>query len=167
MYKDDDDLDEEGKPKEKVCMKGVDEMTWIEFHRKTDHKVGKASIRCDYCDRPKQSNRAKLIHHDLCDRGPNADGEPTNSCDLCTYSCQSHATLRNHINCEHQEETGVTEPKCWRCSKCAKIFKSASGYRGHDYTKKKKRRGRKPKGASATVSILSEINLLYTKPLEI
>ena len=159
-YKDEDDLDEEGKPKEKVCMKGADEMTWIEFHRETDHKVRKASIRCDYCDQPQQSNRVKLIHHDSCNRGPNADGELTHFCDLCTYSCQSRATLHNHINCEHPEETGATEPKCWRCSKCAKIFKLANGYHGHDCMKKKKRRGRKPKGASATVSIPSEINLL-------
>ena len=39
-YKDDDDLDEQGNPKEKVCMKGADEMTWIEFHWEMDHKVG-------------------------------------------------------------------------------------------------------------------------------
>ena len=134
-YKDEDDLNEEGKPKEKVCTKGADKMTWIEFHWETDHKVGKASVRCDYCDQPQQSNRAKLIYHDSCDRGPNADGEPTHFCDLCTYSCQSSTTLRNHI-------------------------KLANGYRGHDCTKKKKRRGRKPKGASATVSIPSEINLV-------
>ena len=39
-YKDDDDLDEQGNPKEKVCMKGADKMTWIEFHQEKDHKVG-------------------------------------------------------------------------------------------------------------------------------
>ena len=113
-YKDEDDLNEEGKPKEKVCTKGADKMTWIEFHWETDHKVGKASVRCDYCDQPQQSNRAKLIYHDSCDRGPNADGEPTHFCDLCTYSCRSSTTLRNHI-------------------------KLANGYRGHDCMKKKKR----------------------------
>ena len=79
-------------------------------------------------------------------------------CDLCTYSCHSRATLHNHINCDYPEETGAMEPKCWRCSKCAKIFKLANGYHGHDCTKKKKRRGRKLKGASAAVSIPSEKN---------
>ena len=51
-YKDEEDLDADGNPKQKVCIKGSDEVTWVQFHRETEHGVGKALVRCDYCNQP-------------------------------------------------------------------------------------------------------------------
>ena len=71
-YKDEDDLDADGNPKVKVS----DKIMWVQFHRETEHGVGKASVRCDYCNWPQQSERSKKKHHDACDQGPNKDGTP-------------------------------------------------------------------------------------------
>ena len=150
-FKDDTDLDSNNQPKNKVCIKGSDEITWIQFHRETVHGVGQASVRCKYCNRPQQSVRARKKHYASCEDGPHADGSPTQFCDYCTYGCRSVDTLRNHLQTHHPEEAGLKEAKRWRCQKCGKLFTSRNGFRGHDCTKPKprKRRGRKP---SSTVS---------------
>ena len=70
-YKDEEDLDADGNPKQKVCIKGSDEVTWVQFHHETEHGVGKASVRCDYCNQPQQSKWSKKKHHDACDQGLN------------------------------------------------------------------------------------------------
>ena len=66
-YKDEEDLDADGNPKQKVCIKGSDKFTWVQFHRKTEHRVGKALVRCDYCNRPQQSEQSKKKHLNACD----------------------------------------------------------------------------------------------------
>ena len=86
-YKDEDDLDADGNPKQKVCIKGSDKVTWVEFHRETEHGVGKALVRCDYCNRPQQSDRSKEKHHNTYDQGPHKDSAPNHFCEYCMYSC--------------------------------------------------------------------------------
>ena len=145
-YKDEEDLDADGNPKQKVCIKWSDEVTWVQFHRETEHRVGKASVRCDYCNRPQQSERSKKKHHDACNQGPNKDGAPNHFCEYCTYSCQVIDLLCNHMWTDHPAESRLKEAKHWHCLKCGKIFKTANRFRGHSCTMKKprKRCGRKP-----------------------
>ena len=79
-YTDEKDLDEKGEAKKKICEKGFDEVIGVEFHRETHHGVGKCRCRCDYCDKPQQSDHRKKEHHLSCDKGPNKDGGPTHWC---------------------------------------------------------------------------------------
>ena len=129
-YKDKEDLDADGNLKQKVCIKGSDEVTWVQFHLETEHGVGKASVRCDYCNRPQQSGWSKKKHHDACDQEPNKDGAPNHFCEYCSYSCQVIDLLSNHMWTDHPAESGLKEAKHWCCSKCGKILKQQMDFKG-------------------------------------
>ena len=133
-YLDKKENDENGQPKEKICKKGYDEEAGVLYYRKVEHSVGKAKFCCDYCDRPQQSYRRKLLHHNTCDHGPNKDEGLMHWCDEenCGYSCRSAASLRNHMGMTHFEVLGLPAPKRWTCKHCGKIFKSANGHKTHD-----------------------------------
>ena len=133
-YKDEDDCDDAGNPKEKICEKGFDEILNVEHHRETKHGVGKATCHCDYCDKLQQSKRHKKEHHAICESGPNKDGGPTHWCQIedCGYSCHGTSTLKKHMATDHHTELGLPAPKQWKCRHCRKEFKSATGHKGHD-----------------------------------
>ena len=122
------DLDADGNLKQKVCIKGSDEVTWVQFHCETEHGVGKASVRCVYCNWPQQSEWSKKKHHNACDQGPNKDSAPNHFCEYCIYSCQVIDSLHNHMRTDHPAESRLKEAKYWHCSKCGKIFKTANGF---------------------------------------
>ena len=94
-YKDEDDCNDAGNPKEKICKKGFDEILNVEHHHEMKHGVGKAMCRCDYCDKPQQSKRHKKEHHTICESGPNKDGGPMHWCQIedCSYSCHGASTF--------------------------------------------------------------------------
>ena len=133
-YKDKKDLDANGKPKQKTCIKGFDELLYVKFHHETVHNVGRCSCRCDYCDYPQQSERRKIEHHAVCEKGPNKDGGPTHWCEVedCGYSCHGASTLTKHMKTDHHEALGLAAPKQWKCRHCRKEFKSPNGFKKHD-----------------------------------
>ena len=47
--------DPKKKNKEIICEKGCDEIIGMEFHPEMEHKVGRCSCHCDYCDKPQIS----------------------------------------------------------------------------------------------------------------
>ena len=136
-YFDKKKLDEEGNPIEQVWTKGSDEETYILFHREKVHGVGKAKLRCQHCDKPQISNRAKKEHEKVCKKGTTPKDEPTGFCDHCDYSCRGKGSLCNHMNVHHLEKVGLKKGKRWRCSVCGKVYKSHSGAVQHDCPKKK------------------------------
>ena len=138
-YKDEDDRDDEGKPKKKVCEQGFDEVSFVEFHRENTHSVGRAKIRCIFCDKPQLSKRRKTSHEKICKAKPGMKpGQKTDFCKYCDYGCRGNDTLRGHVQAEHPEKVGLPAPKRYVCKRCNKKFKTSSGARGHDCTTKKK-----------------------------
>ena len=136
-------LDNQCNPIEQVCTKGSDEETYILFHHKKEHGVGKAKLWCQHCDKPQISNHAKKEHDKVCKRGTTLKDKPTNFFDHCNYSCRGRGSLHNHMNVHDLEKVGLKKGKCWRCSVCGKVCKSCSGAVQHDCPKKK---GKKKKG---------------------
>ncbi|MCG8623933.1 MAG: hypothetical protein MJE68_18330, partial [Proteobacteria bacterium] len=135
-FDDPNDLDEDGKPKKKLCEQGADEESYIIFHREKVHKVGRAKIRCTYCDKAQISNCAWKDHEKVCPKGPAKSGEPTDFCELCDYSCRGAAGLRTHMQVDHPETVGLKTGKRWKCRLCNKSYKSRSGARQHKCPKK-------------------------------
>ena len=133
-YKDEDDCDDAGNPKEKICEKGFDEILNVEHHHETKHGVGKAMCRCDYCDKLQHGKRHKKEHHAIYESGPNKDGGPTHWCQIedCSYSCHGTSTLKKHMTTDHHTELGLPALKQWKCHHCRKEFKSTTGHKGHD-----------------------------------
>ena len=144
-YTDKKDKDESGQPKKKICEKGFDEEIGVEFHRETHHNFGRCSCRCDYCDKPQQSEQHKLEHHKTCDSGPNKDGALTLWCDQdgCGYSCWTTQMMKKHMSTNHPDAVGLAVAKRWKCKVCGKEFKSLQGRKAHDCTKVKVRKPQK------------------------
>ena len=130
-YKDDEQVDDKGKPKVVVCNVVSDERAYMEYHHETVHEVGKASVRCTHCNDPQQSNRARKRHEKICKKGPTDPGEPTDFCTKCDYSCRGDATMQNHMRTDHHIDVGLAKPRRWHCKKCGKVFKSAGGAKSH------------------------------------
>ena len=130
-----------------LCEKGFDEEIGVEFHRETHHDVGRCLCRCNYCDKPQQSLRRKLSHHESCESGPNKDGGPTHWCkeENCGYSCRGTQQLKKHMATDHHLSIGLPVPKQWKCPHCGKEFKSATGQRRHDCLTVKIRKPQKKK----------------------
>ena len=133
-YEDKDEKDKDGNPVKKVCEKGFDEFSLVDFHREVEHKFGKCKIRCSKCDKPQMSNRKLQAHEKICKA--KAD-EKTDFCEYCTYGCRGKDTLLGHIKAEHSKEIGLPAPRRYVCAQCQKQFKSASGVRGHTCKKEK------------------------------
>ena len=151
-YEDEDQQDENGKPKVVTCSVVSDEEAYIEYHRETVHEVGKSSVQCPYCNDPQMSNRRSELHQKVCSEGPTDAGEPTKFCqeDDCDYGCRGAATLRTHYQTYHPEVVGLAKPKRWSCGKCGKIFKSPGGYKQHTCPRKKKTKKGQSKSSSKT-----------------
>ena len=132
-------LDEERNPIEQTCIRGSDEESYILFHHKKEHNVGRAKIRCQYCDKPQISNRSKKEHEKVCPSSGTPKEEATDFCTICDYSCWEKGSLRNHMNVEHPESVGLKKGKRWRCTHCKKIYRSRSGAAQHSCPLKKKK----------------------------
>ena len=166
-YTDEKDLDEKGEAKKKICEKGFNEVIGVEFHREMHHGVGKCRCRCDYCDKPQQSNRRKKEHHLSCDKGPNKDGGPTHWCkeENCGYSCRSSSSMKKHMETDHFAVVGLAVPKRWKCKVCGKEFKSPQGWKRHDCTTpkvRKPRRRKEPVGKPKLIYLLVKLSTFPT-----
>ena len=139
-YEDEDDLDDKGKPKVKICNIVSDESVNMEHHRETVHSFGRCSVRCRYCDKPQSSNRRRTKHEEVCEDGPTDPSEPTHFCAVegCNYSCRGSGTISKHMRTDHPDEVGLAAPKRWSCQKCHKEFKSPGGLKNHKCKKGKR-----------------------------